>query len=412
MKNIPKVFGLILAKNEWPLLALSISHALMHHVDEVYVLTHASADRSSEGLQHLKELWKNRIHIFNWYDEHYWQEVFTNALIMISQTSSPDWLYVFDADEFLMTKEFRSLKSVLSDVDKEYSAIRYEVQNWISTEEFDESDLNHYRMLQYRSVANSFIQMHPTVYMDEILNGNLNFFDVPFPSKVIVRNDAALWLASGAHSIRKPLRFHTFVISSDEMRVAHFPLLSRKKLGRKVKHGLRLIQDGFPSNHGWQNQMIYKFSQKNELDEFWRSHTIGSGNDSSKKTLPSFIIENGFLQTIEPTLHFVEKSLNSSIFTVTERAPSTRGSDDSPIAFGTIVQSARSLQLMLLERDTAIAERDTAIAERDTTIAERDTAIAERDLVINSLTWRYTAFIRKIFRYIRTYINRRLQGRS
>lgn len=398
MKNIPKVFGLIQAKDEWPLLALSISHALMHHVDEVYVLNHASEDRSSEGLQHLQELWKDRIHIFNWYDDQYRQEVFTNALIMISQTSSPDWLYVFDADEFLITKEFRSLKSIVSDVDQEYSAIRYEVQNWISTEEFDETDLNHYRMLQYRSVANSFIQMHPTVYVDEILNGNLNFFDVPFGSKVIFRNDGALWLGAGAHSIRRPLRSHTLAVSSDELRVAHFPLLSRRKLGRKVNHGQRLIQDGFPSTHGWQSQMIYKFSQKNELDEFWRSHTIGSGNDSSKRTLPSLIIENGFLQTIEPTLRFVEKSLDSSILTVTERDPSTRGLDDSPITFDTIVQLARSLQLMLLERDAAVADRDAAITERD--------------VVINSLTWRYTAFIRRIFRYARTYIKRRPQGRS
>jgi len=389
MNNIPKVFGLIHAKNEWPLLALSISHALMHHVDEVYVLNHASADRSSEGLQHLKELWKDRIHIFGWYDEQYWQEVFINALILISQTSSPDWFYVFDADEFLITKEFRSLKSVLGDVDQKYSAIRYEVQNWISTEEFDEADLNHYRRLQYRSVANSFIKMKQTVYVDEILNGNLNFFDVPFPSKVIFRNDGAIWLTAGAHSIGKALRTRTLSVSSHDLRVAHFPLLSRRKLGRKVKHGQRLIQDGFPPTHGWQSQMVYKFSQKNKLDEFWRSHTIGSGNDSNKRTLPSFIIENSFLQTIEPTLRLVEKSLNSSILTVTERDSSTRGLNDSLITFGTIVQSARSLQLMLLERDAAIAERD---------------------LVINSLTWRYTAFIRRIFRYARSYIKRKLQG--
>jgi hypothetical protein len=85
-------------------------------------------------------------------------------------------------------------------------------------------------MLQYRSVANSFIQMYPTVYVDEILNGNLNFFDVPFPSKVIFRNDGTLWLGVGAHSIRKPLRSHTLAVSSDELKVAHFPLLSRSTL--------------------------------------------------------------------------------------------------------------------------------------------------------------------------------------
>ena len=127
----------------------------------------------------------------------------------------------------------------------------------------------------------------------------------------------------------------------------------------------------------------YKFSQKNELDEFWRRHTIGSGNDSSKRTLPSFIIENGFVQTIEPTLRLLEKSLDSSILTIAERDASTRGLDDSPISFGTIVQLARNLQLMLLERDAAIGERD---------------------VVVNFLTWRYTTLFRRILRYARTCI--------
>jgi hypothetical protein len=390
MKNVSKVVGLIHSKNEWPLLALSISHALMYNVDEVYVLNHGSVDQSSEGLQHLQKLWNNRIHIFNWYDERYWQEVFANALIMIGRASSPEWFYVFDADEFLITREFRPLKSIVNDVDPKYSSIRYEVQNWISTEGFDETDLNQYRMLRYRSVANSFIEMHPAVYVDEILAGNLNFFDVHFPSKVVFRNDGPLWLEAGAHHMRKPIHFQTLTLSADELRVAHFPLLSRRKLERKVKHGQRLNQDGFPATHGWQSQMIYKFSQENKLDEFWHSHTISAGNDSNSRTLPSHIIEDGFVQAIEPTLRLIEKSLDSSMLTVAEGDLSTRRLDDSPIPFCTIVPLARNLQFMLLEWDKLINERDAAITERDA--------------LINSLSWRYTEFIRRIFRYARTCI--------
>jgi hypothetical protein len=423
MKNSPKVFGLILAKNEWPLLALSVSHALMHHVDEVYLFNHASTDRTLEGLRHLQKLWNNRIHIFNWNDERYWQEVFTNVLIMMSKASSPDWFYVFDADEFLITRDFRSLKRIVSDVDQKYSAIRYEVQNWISTEEFDETDPHHYRMLRYRSVANSFIEMHPSVYIDEILNGNLNFFDVPFRSKVIFRNDGELWLEAGAHNIRKPVPFYTLAISTDELRAAHFPLFSRQKLERKVKHGRRLILDAFPPTHGWQSQMIYEFSQQNKLDEFWHSHTIPSGNKINNRTVPSHIIEDGFVQTIEPTLHLIEKSLDLSLLASGKQDLSTL--DNSAIPFSIIVPLAQSIRSMLLERDKLIAERDAAVierdavvaerdatvAERDATVAERDAAmaerneiVAERDALVSSLSWRYTEFIRRIFSYARSRI--------
>lgn len=316
---------------------------------------------------------------------------------MISKASSPDWFYIFDADEFLITQESRSLKSIVSEVDPRYSAIRYEVQNWISTEAFNEADSDHYRMLRYRSVANSFIEMYPTVYVDEILNGNLNFFDMPFPSKLIFRNDETLWVEAGTHRIRKPVHYETLVFNTDALRAVHFPLLSRQKLDRKVRHGQRLIQDGFPATHGWQSQMIYEFSQQNKLDEFWHSHTISSGNDSNNRTLPSFIIEDGFVRAIEPTLRMLEKSLYTSLLTAGEQDLSTARSNDAPIPFSVIIPLVQNIQSLLLERDKLINERDKLINERET-------AIAERDLLINSSSWRYTEFIRRIFRYAKTCI--------
>src|SRR5208337_792489 len=161
MNSLPKVVGLVQAKNEWPLLALSISHALMYHVDEVYVLNHSSTDGSSKGLQHLQNLWKDRIHVFNRHDEAFWQEASINALIVVSQDASPDWIYAFDSDEFLLTHGHRPLKEILDDIDHKYAVVRYEVQNWISTEDFDETHLDNYRILRYRSVPNVFTDMHP-----------------------------------------------------------------------------------------------------------------------------------------------------------------------------------------------------------------------------------------------------------
>ena len=433
MNPLPKVVGLMQAKNEWPLLALSISHALMYHVDEVYVLNHASADGSFEGLQRLQELWKGRIHVMNFHDEHYWQEASTNVLIVVTQSASPDWIYVFDSDEFLLTPGNRPLKEILDDVDPKYAAVCYEVQNWISTENFDETHLDHFRMLRYRSVPNLFLYMREEIYADEILNGNLNFYDVPFPSKVIFRNDTASWLAAGAHALKSPTGVLTLDIGADELRVAHFPLLTGKRLELKARQGRLVIQDRFPAYHGWQNQMIYRFSQDDKLDQFWESHTITPHNDSNDRTLPSYVIDDGFVQAIEPVLCLLEEGLDSRILQKNgEPDLSTGRSDDTQIPFRTAVQLTRKFQLIadslclerdalvternalvaerdaivtqrdaiVTQRDAIVTQRDAIVTERDALVTERDALVTERDAILNSRTWRYTRFLRVIQGYL------------
>lgn len=392
MKNLPKVIGVIQVRDEWPLLAVSISHALMNHVDEVYVLNHGSKDGSLQGLERLKKLWDNRLHVFNCYSERYWQEASTNALITISQASSTDWFYVFDADEFLLTRGSISLREILGGVDAKYSAIRYDVQNWISTDGFDETLLDRYSELRYRSVTNLCIEMHPTLYAEEIFWGYLNFFDIPFPSKVIFRNNESTWLKAGSHSISKPSDIDALSLPTDEVRAVHFPFLSRKKVERKVKHGERLIRDGFPATHGWQSQMIYRLAQESKLDEFWESHTITDHHDSNDRTLPTFVADEGFALAIEPVLCLLKDRLGSRALQRTEQEEdsSSRKVEDTGIPFRTVVHMTRKFQLMA----------DSLHSERDALAAERDALAVERNVLLSSRSWRYTRFLRATRRYV------------
>jgi hypothetical protein len=105
-----KIVGIVFAKNEWGLIVVSISHALINHVDEVYVVNHASTDQTFNGLNHLKKLWGERLHIITINNIGFFQEEATNTIIQISKKSNPDWIYVFDADEFLLADESTSLK--------------------------------------------------------------------------------------------------------------------------------------------------------------------------------------------------------------------------------------------------------------------------------------------------------------
>lgn len=50
----PRIIGLLKVKNEWPLLAVTLTHALRNHVDAVYVLDHGSTDGTAAGLAALQ----------------------------------------------------------------------------------------------------------------------------------------------------------------------------------------------------------------------------------------------------------------------------------------------------------------------------------------------------------------------
>jgi hypothetical protein len=51
----PRVIGLLAVRDEWPLAAVALVHALLHHVDAVVVLDHASSDATPAGLALLKD---------------------------------------------------------------------------------------------------------------------------------------------------------------------------------------------------------------------------------------------------------------------------------------------------------------------------------------------------------------------
>jgi len=439
MKATPRVVGLVQACNEWPLLALSISHALMHHVDEVYVLIHASADATCGGMRRLQELWNGRIHIFAYYDEHFWQEACLSTLMEVSQATEPDWLYVFDADEFLITGGDGPLRDILGEVGQEHHAVRYEVQNWVSTRDFDHTDLSRYRQLRYRALPNVFLNMNARIISDEIHHGDLNFFDVPFGSKVIVRNGDDVWLAPGTHHLKSPAASHEMVLASDTLCAAHLPFLSWARLALKVAHGRSMDRDRFPTAQGWQSRMIWALAQEGVLEDFWASHSVhavgrpdggapggpdgtasgrsdeGAAKTSDSRTTPTLLHDDRLVHAIEPTLRFVEDGLDCRLLRHTadqspaaeldstaERNPSTDQPIDTPIPFRAAVHSARRLQLIA---DEARAERDALAMERDRLLTEnrdlRADMAAQMAGIRASAAWRLTAPLRLAGRLVR-----------
>jgi hypothetical protein len=58
-----RIVGILQCKNEWALSAVAITHALLHHADEVLVVDDSSTDRSRAGLARLCERWPGRLRV-------------------------------------------------------------------------------------------------------------------------------------------------------------------------------------------------------------------------------------------------------------------------------------------------------------------------------------------------------------
>ncbi|ABA87336.1 hypothetical protein Pcar_0073 [Syntrophotalea carbinolica DSM 2380] len=267
-----KITGITQCKNEWGLVALSIGYALVNHVDEVYVLNDSSTDETHAGLAYLQDIWPGRIHIYNQTEGQFIEEGQINALVGLAQQSEPDWIYFFDADEFLISRNGSSLKDCLGSLPANCHALRYALKNFILPRNFNEQSLSDYLSIEYEAMVDPSVPKESLRKYEEIYKGNLNFFHMPFPSKVIFRNQGWMHLAAGSHDVAYNKDVET--LRTDQFYAAHLSWISLERLRRKADLGKTHIVNGYSKKHGWQNQLIYRIAEEDRLEELWERHSL------------------------------------------------------------------------------------------------------------------------------------------
>ena len=59
------IHGIVVSRNDWGILALSIANVLHNHADIVHVLNHGSSDQTAHGLKVLQEIWGERLKVYS-----------------------------------------------------------------------------------------------------------------------------------------------------------------------------------------------------------------------------------------------------------------------------------------------------------------------------------------------------------
>lgn len=410
------ILGYVMARDEWPILGLSVIHALNMGVSRVVVVDHGSTDATPGYVRRLQDAIPDRMVILRNDHPDYLQEETCRLVLRSERAEQYDWVYVFDADEFALTGSGERLPDLLGSIPGNVDAVRYELDQFVAPCDMDDQDLRDFSRIRTRSFPNNFLAMPGDLQCDELARGGFNFFDMPFPSKVIIRGSSEMYVGSGAHQVKGAASLEEMRIDTARLRVAHLPLLSRRRLELKSKQGAALVQAGFPKGHGWQSQAIRQVHEANLLDDFWRVHSISQDiTPTPRAALPALADDDALPKALECAAAQLRQLLSEEAPPVPAARPSARVALGSAIAVVRDIASEHTRELMRLrdaldKSERLLREQASIFKERDTAVVashegELASAFAEMErnrLAIerlkSSLSWRLTAPLRRIGR--------------
>ncbi len=264
-----KISGLIVAKNEWPLLAVTISHALTHHCDEVWLIDNASTDGTQAGIAYLNEhVWSGRIHYVH-YSERFDQAAITSFGMRLAWKNGAEFILILDGDEFLITKNHVKFAGFLASRTNDpdfLNALGVQVitQNFAVPFNFQVGDLDQYLEIDTLTIPNQENVYNPVEELARKINSDeINFFDNhPWNFRAIPRADNRLFVTAGTHQLTPLLP--VYYTHPDEICLAHIPLSSPKKI-----KSLAALPEG-----GVQLLVAQASENSNALDSLWRKVTM------------------------------------------------------------------------------------------------------------------------------------------
>lgn len=390
----PRVLGVLIARDEWPLLGLSITHALTNHVDEILVVDHASQDGTQAGLSALKSQFGERLQVIHMCEGTLHHEETNLTLKTIYQDRGFDWVYPIDADEFLITENNASLSELLAAVKSEYQVVRYELHNFVTPSDFVEEDFTRYGEITEKAIVESTIKLTHEDIVETIVHGSLNFFQVPFPSKVIFRLPHDFWAASGSHGMVNAKADEEFKFPEENTFVAHLPFLTESRLIRRAARGADLVRDGYPRNHGWQSQVVNQVLTLGRLHEYWSSNSISGHNPTNQFQGPNTQTD----LRLRPVLEKAANELQSILGNIRSVDAEIEITCDPVVSLTQAIHAVRA-GIQFTKQAAAASENhlNGVIANLE---AENARLLAYESELKNSISWRITALLRVTHRII------------
>lgn len=259
-----KLVALMVVRNEASLLGVNLRYHASQGVTEFRIIDNGSTDGTNEQLRDLSRTLNLR-----WTTDNgpYHQSDMMTSLAADAYSDGADWLLPVDADEFWSAND-RTLAEQLAA--SAAGSIQARVLNFIQESCNRESGAAALLTMTSRAAA---LYAGPEC-RERVEAGEIAFVEIEYPTKFVVRACAGLQVGPGAHMIAGAP--HP-VAASSELVCLHAPIRSRVVLDARAEHGRRLIEAGYPIDHGWQNQRWCRLRAEGRLDDEWHANSTQDG---------------------------------------------------------------------------------------------------------------------------------------
>jgi len=302
-----KVNAVFIVKDEWPLLAVTISHALTNYAEKVIIIDTGSQDGIFEGIRLLEALWKDRVQLFRCSQEIYDQIPLTNLLIEMSKENDADWTMVLDADEFFVHENYLQFLKKLSETSEYWSSYSLPVANFAVNEGHDDFNLEAFGEITSRIISQGAGLLFDQEFPVRVISGELPLQARNVPHKILVRNSSSIFLALGAHQVVFGdgidwVRHDSSVSSVDVLggMICHLPFTSTHRLKARVD---RTFFDGGKTFSRLNNDDFNNLS----ISELISRATIGSENKDKWLQASVIIEDNQLSETLKPVIEKLQK---------------------------------------------------------------------------------------------------------
>jgi len=293
------------AKNEWPLLATSVSHALTTYADHLYLFDHASTDGSKVGISELIKLFPGRITFFESAHDPFDQEAIFNILFFRAIKQGFDWVHFMDADEFLIVDQVQELSSILDTIGHEWSALALRVENYMINSEAELAFEEELLAANYRVRTDINLGEPIETFMESVQAGRRIPQEARTAPKLLVRADPELFISHGGHQLKYGngidwVEYDSHIASADTLNifVAHLPYTSMNRLRvRNTRKFLHKVDVRF--------RIVETLSEEEELIEFWRSTRLNPNKIEKAIAANQIFQDDRLIAVLKKSLDFL-----------------------------------------------------------------------------------------------------------
>jgi len=282
------------------MVGLAVLNALQKGVSHVVIVDHRSDNQTHRSLRALQNSRPDKISLYRTSTTQLLQRATYLSVLSQFPTSTFDWVYTFDSDEFIYLDNNWKLTDVLNDVTPNIDALRYEIVNYVTPFNFDVTLVQDFLRIDQRAIIDPSVVYESEMVKNNLVAGATNFFDIPFPSKVITRESVFRNLQTGGHSAVGA----TEVSGGTKLFAMHVPFSSKSNLVARANAGEQVPAHRSAAGESWQQRALYEIRQKHDLDDFWLSHTIPVDGDltQSQRKRPRTEVDKNFSTSLRPAI--------------------------------------------------------------------------------------------------------------